>query len=85
MQTDSLLPHETLVITDNDIISAAKFLKANSAPRPDGFPAQLISNCCSALAVPLAVFWIEFISLSIVPQCYKNMFCVPDPQKNMTE
>ena len=80
--TGSLLLPESFVITENDIISAAKFLKANSAPGPDGFPAQLIINCCTALAVPLAILWNESFSLSIVPQYYKNSLVCPIHKKD---
>lgn len=81
-QTDSLLPPESFVITERDIISAEKFLKANSAPGPDGFPAQLIIKCSEALAVPLAILWKESFSSSIVPQCYKTSFVCPIHKKD---
>ena len=64
-------------ITDANLISAMSELKSNSAPGPDGFPAQLLIECKHALSIPLAIMWRESFRLRKVPECYKWSYVHP--------
>ena len=73
---------EEFKITDTNIISAMTELKSNSAPGPDGFPAQLLSKSKNALSIPLAIMWKESFRLSKVPQSYKLSYVHPLHKKD---
>ena len=77
---DLLLP-EHFQITESDIISAARDLKKNSSPGPDGVPAELIIKCSSSLVIPFAIIWRESFTLAKVPQYYKESYVCPIHKK----
>ena len=71
------LTPECFKISEADIPLAAKYLKPNSAPGPDGIPSQLLTNCSNALAIPLTIMWEESFNLQIVPSFYKTSLVCP--------
>ena len=73
---------EVFKINKEDVIAAAKDLKANSAPGPDGVPAELLIQCREALAAPLTILWQESFTTKTVPQYYKKSYICPIHKKN---
>ena len=66
-----------LDFTMQNIETAIKELKNNSAPGPDGIPAGLLKNCCHALAGPLASMWKRSLHEGVVPSFYKMSLVCP--------
>lgn len=65
------LSDEDFVVTTEDILSAIKDLKSDSAAGPDGVPVILIKECAQELCQPLIELWSESFELSTVPLFYK--------------
>ena len=62
---------------DEDIISAAGEIKADSTCGPDGIPAILLKTCIAELCMPFRIIWSESISSGIVPAFYKLSYVTP--------
>lgn len=62
----------------DDIISAIKETKINSAPGPDSFPPLLLHKCKEELAIPLKMIMNKSIKTNKVPQIWKaaNITCI---------
>ena len=63
--------------SDEDIISAAGEIKADSACGPDGIPAILLKTCIAELCIPLRIIWSESIYSGTVPAFYKHSYVTP--------
>ena len=66
------LSSEEFKITKESIINACKELKSNSAPGPDGVPAEVLIKCREAVSTPLAILWGESFARRTVPAYYKH-------------
>lgn len=67
----------SLDITNEDVISAIKDIKIDSACGPDGIPVILLKQCCEPLCEPIRIIWEESITTSIVPSYYKKAYVTP--------
>ena len=79
---ESIMLPEEFDACEQDFIDACGELKSNSAPGPDGIPAELIINCKEALAKPLLLLWKESFSTRVVPQFYKRSYICPTYKKD---
>ena len=71
----------SLSFTDGAILNAIGELNLNSAPGPDGLPAQLIKNCSNTIVVPLGLMWRESFRRGEVPKFYKTSHVCPIHKK----
>ena len=75
------LSPENFQITKESIVYACQELKSNSAPGPDGVPAEVIIKCRVALSTPLAIMWRESFAKNTVPEYYKQSLVCPIHKK----
>ena len=66
-----------LEFTVEDVEAAIGELKTNSAPGPDGVPAQLLKRCKQAISAPLASMWRRSLEAGVVPSFYKLSLVTP--------
>ena len=71
------LAPEDFEISNATAIAAMNELKSNSAPGPDGLPAQLLIKCREALSIPLTLMWKKSFRSGIVPEYYKLSYVHP--------
>ena len=67
----------TIKFTKEDVESAIKSLKINSAPGPDGMTGELLTNCASVISEPLAALFTKSLTESFVPTLLKRAAVVP--------
>ena len=66
----------TINFTKEDVESAIKSLKINSAPGPDGMTSELLTNCAS-VSEPLAALFTKSLTEGSVPTLLKRAAVVP--------
>ena len=64
-------------ITENDILSAIKSLKAESSPGPDGIHPFFIKSCAMSLMDPLLIIYNRSLSTGIFPLIWKQSYITP--------
>ena len=57
---------DALNFSEEDIISAIKEIKPNSAPGPDEIPTQLLKNCANSVSFPISLMWKASLSTVVV-------------------
>ena len=67
----------TINFTKDDVESAIKSLKINSAPGPDGMPDELLTNCASVISEPLSALFTKSLNEGSVPTLLKRTAVVP--------
>ena len=67
----------TINFTKEDVESAIKSLKLNSAPGPDGMTGELLTNCASVISEPLAALFTKSLTEGSVPTLLKRAAVVP--------
>ena len=67
----------TIKLTKEDVESAIKSLKINSAPGPDGMTGELLTNCASVISEPLAALFTKSLTEGSVPTLLKRAAVVP--------
>ena len=64
-------------ISEEDIITAIKQIKPNSAAGPDGIPIILLKECCEELSKPLAVIYRNSLDTGEIPNILKDALVTP--------
>jgi hypothetical protein len=72
-----LIPHETPIFTDRDILYSIRKLKNNSASGFDGIPPSFLKLCKTALVSPLLVLFNKFVVEGALPSAWKTAVVVP--------
>ena len=67
----------TINFTKEDVESAIKSLKINSAPGTDGMTGELLTNCASVISEPLAALFTKSLSEGSLPTLLKRAAVVP--------
>ena len=62
----------TINFTKEDVKSAIKSLKINSAPGPDGMTGELLTNCASVISEPLSALFTKSLNEGSVPTLLIN-------------
>ena len=70
-------PFTHIDINKEDIVSAIKATRINSAPGPDGIPPVLLHKCIDSLANPLHIILKKSFENSDVPQTWKEALITP--------
>ena len=68
---------DALNFSNEDIISAIKEIKPNSALGPDEIPRQLLKNCANSVYFPISLMWQVSLSTGVVPSFYKISIVCP--------
>jgi len=68
---------EDIKFTEEDIITAIRELKLNSAPGPDGIPTSLLIKCKESIARPLYLLWRQSLDTGTVPAQAKRAIITP--------
>ena len=67
----------TINFTKEDVESAIKSLKLNSAQGPDGMTGELLTNCASVISEPVAALFTKSLTEGSVPTLLKHAAVVP--------
>ena len=67
----------TINFTKEDVESAIKSLKINSAPGPDGMTGELLTSCASVISEPLVALFTKSLTEGFVPTLLKRAAVVP--------
>ena len=70
-------PFTHIDVTKDDVISAIKATKINSAPGPDGVPPILLHNCIDSIVDPLHQILKKSFENSDIPEIWKEAFITP--------
>lgn len=70
-------PFTHIDITKEDVITAIKATKINSAPGPDGVPPILLHNCIDSIVDPLKMILKKSFDNSDIPEIWKEAFITP--------
>ena len=70
-------PFTHIDVTKDDVISAIKATKINSAPGPDGVPPILLHNCVGSIVDPLHQILKKSFENSDIPEIWKEAFITP--------
>ena len=70
-------PFTHIDITKEDVVSAIKATKINSAPGPDGVPPILLHNCIDSIVNPLHQILKKSFENSDIPEIWKEAFITP--------
>ena len=70
-------PFSTIKITNEDIISAIKATKINSAAGPDSIPPIVLHKCTESLITPLKHIFQQSLKNNDIPKSWKEAFITP--------
>ena len=68
---------ESIAIDESDVVMAINRLKSNYSCGPDRLPPAMFKHCVRVLAAPLTLIYNQLLSVSCVPEDWKQAIIVP--------